>query len=140
MVTVFFERRVSPKYSYSPIVVVSELATSCAFRKRFPLTRGAVRALTLTIMSPCAYILRCSDGCYYYGSTNDLLQRLGQHRRGRVHSTAWRLPVELMYFEEFETLEQAKRREQSFKNGRTRRKTIENLIRTFPPEKLAPFA
>jgi putative endonuclease len=91
-------------------------------------------------MAAYAYILRCSDGCYYYGSTNDLLQRLQRHRQARVRSTAWRLPIELVYFEESRTLEQAKRRERSFKSGRTRRKTIENLIRTFPPHKLAPFA
>jgi len=91
-------------------------------------------------MPAYAYILRCSDGCYYYGSTNDLLQRLARHRQGRVHSTAWRLPVQLVYFEEFQTPEQAKRREQSFKSGRTRRKTIEHLIHTFPPHSLAPFA
>ena len=91
-------------------------------------------------MAAYAYILRCTDGCCYYGSTNDLLQRLVRHRAGRVRSTAWRLPVALVCFEEFETLEQAKRREQSFKNGRTRRNTIENLIRTFPADKLATFA
>jgi putative endonuclease len=91
-------------------------------------------------MAACAYILRCSDGCLYYGSTTDLRQRLGRHRQGRVHTTAWRLPVELVYFEEHETLDQAKRRERSFKSGRTRRKVVENLIRTFPPDKLAPFA
>lgn len=91
-------------------------------------------------MPAFAYILRCGDGRHYYGSTNDLLRRLGRHRRGQVRSTAWRRPVELVYFEEFETPEQAKRREQAFKNGHTRGKTIEQLIRTFPRHRLAPFA
>jgi putative endonuclease len=76
----------------------------------------------------------------YYGSTNNLLQRLGRHRGGKVRSTAWRLPVELVYFEEYETLEQARQREYSLKNGRTRRKTIDILIQSFPREKLTPFA
>ena len=31
-----------------------------------------------------AYILRGADGRYYYGSANDLIRRLGQHRGGRV--------------------------------------------------------
>ncbi|UCE62447.1 MAG: GIY-YIG nuclease family protein, partial [Phycisphaerales bacterium] len=31
-----------------------------------------------------AYILRCADGKYYYGSTNDLIQRLNEHRKNRV--------------------------------------------------------
>ena len=91
-------------------------------------------------MPSYAYILRCADGCYYYGSTSDLRQRLARHRGGHVHSTAWRLPAELVYFEEFPTLAQAKQRERSFKNGRTRRKTILALIASLPPERLAPFA
>ncbi|UCE62444.1 MAG: GIY-YIG nuclease family protein, partial [Phycisphaerales bacterium] len=47
-----------------------------------------------------AYILRYVDGKYYYGSTNDLIQRLRQHRMGRVRTTSRRLPIELVYFEE----------------------------------------
>ena len=86
------------------------------------------------------YILRCGDQRYYYGSTNDLIQRLAQHRAGRVRSTKPRLPVELVYFEECRTLDQARRRERSLKNGRTRRKTMELVIRAFPAERLAPFA
>ena len=91
-------------------------------------------------MPAYTYILRCADGAYYYGSTSDLLQRLARHRRGAVNSTRWRLPVTLVYFEEHETLEQARQRERSFKNGGTRLKTIDRLIGTFPPERLAPFA
>lgn len=86
------------------------------------------------------YILRCRDHRYYYGSTNDLIRRLAQHRAGRVPSTKSRLPLELVYFEECQTLDQARLRERSLKNGRTRRKKIELLISTFPPERLAPFA
>jgi len=91
-------------------------------------------------MPAYAYILRCADGGYYYGSTSDLLQRLTRHRQGRARATKYRRPVKLVYFEEHETLEQAKQREQSFKYGRTRRKTIEQLIATFPRARLAPFA
>ena len=91
-------------------------------------------------MGGYAYILRCSDGHCYYGSTNNLLQRLGRHRAGKVRATKGRLPVSLAWFEEFETLEQARQREYSFKNGRTRRKTIDLLIQSFPPDRLAPFA
>jgi putative endonuclease len=91
-------------------------------------------------MSAYVYILRCREGRRYYGSTNDLLRRLGQHRGGRVRSTKSRLPVQLIYFEECQTPEQARQRERSFKNGRTRRKAIDLLIAAFPPERLAPFA
>jgi putative endonuclease len=86
------------------------------------------------------YILKCKDGRYYYGSTNDLIQRLGQHRGGLVRSTKWRLPVKLVYFEQHKTLDQARQREDALKNGRTRRKAIERLVTTFPQDKLIPFA
>jgi predicted GIY-YIG superfamily endonuclease len=87
-----------------------------------------------------AYILTCADASRYYGSTSNLLQRLARHRRGAVRSTTWRLPIQLVYFEEFPTLEQARRRERSFKYGGARRKTIDRLIAAFPPHRLAPFA
>jgi putative endonuclease len=87
-----------------------------------------------------AYILRCADDSLYYGGTSDLLRRLVQHRAGHTRTTKLRLPIRLVYLEEHETLEQARRRERSFKSGRTRRKTIDRLIAAFPPQHLAPFA
>jgi putative endonuclease len=86
------------------------------------------------------YILRCADARLYYGSTGDLSQRLAEHRQGLSRWTASRRPVKLVYFEECETLAQARRRERSFKDGRTRRKKIERMIADFPPARLAPFA
>jgi len=91
-------------------------------------------------MTAYAYILHCADGKRYYGSTTDLKRRLQQHHAGEVPATRPRRPLGLVYFEEFETLLQARQRERSFKNGRTRRKTIDWLIACFPPERLAPFA
>ena len=90
-------------------------------------------------MAAYAYILQCADGRRYYGSTNNLVQRLTRHRGSQVKSTAWRLPVMLVYFEEFQTLNEARERERSFKNGRTRKKTIDLLIRQFPSSRLTPF-
>ena len=87
-----------------------------------------------------AYILRCADGRFYYGSTGDLSHRLAEHHQGLSRWTAPRRPVKLVYFEQCETLAQARQREQAFKNGRTRRKTLDRRIAEFPPEKLAPFA
>lgn len=91
-------------------------------------------------MAWCVYILRCADGKLYVGSTGDLSQRLAFHRDRRSRWTASRLPLELVYFEECKTLAQARQRERSLKNGRTRRKKVEHMIATFPFEKLAPFA
>ena len=91
-------------------------------------------------MPTYVYILRCRDGNYYYGSTGDLSRRLAEHHEGLSRWTASRRPVQLVYYEECETTAQARQRERSFKNGRTRRKKLERLIATFPPDKLAPFA
>ena len=59
-----------------------------------------------------AYILRCADGTLYCGWTNNLEQRLEAHNSGCGGKyTRSRLPVELVYFEEFETKEEAMSRE-----------------------------
>jgi len=90
-------------------------------------------------MSSYAYILQCADSRYYYGSTGDLSRRLAEHHEGLSRWTAPRRPVRLVYYETCETLARARQREQSWKNGRTRRKKIEQMISQFPSDKLAPF-
>jgi putative endonuclease len=55
-----------------------------------------------------AYILRCSDGTYYVGSTRDLQRRLEQHRAGLGSEyTRRRLPVTLAWSNEFERVDDA---------------------------------
>ena len=62
------------------------------------------------------YILRCGDGSLYTGWTNDLEQRVAAHNTGKgAKYTKARRPVELVYFEEFETKEQAMKREYAIK-------------------------
>lgn len=52
------------------------------------------------------YILRCSDGTYYTGWTNDMAKRLKTHNEGKgAKYTRARLPVTLAYYEAFETKE-----------------------------------
>ena len=44
------------------------------------------------------YILRCRDGSYYTGHTDDLEKRLWEHREGKTCDwTRRRLPVELVW-------------------------------------------
>ena len=46
------------------------------------------------------YMLRCSDGTFYTGITNDLTRRLKMHSSGRAsHYTRTRRPIELLYQE-----------------------------------------
>ncbi|HKY79966.1 MAG TPA: TrmJ/YjtD family RNA methyltransferase [Sphingobium sp.] len=49
-----------------------------------------------------AYILRCADGSYYTGHTDDLETRIAQHQSGSIQGyTFERRPLELMWSAEF---------------------------------------
>lgn len=75
-----------------------------------------------------AYILRCSDNTYYTGWTNDLDKRVRVHNEGRGGKyTRSRTPVELIYYEVFETKEEAMSREYAIKQMTRGQK--ERLIR-----------
>jgi putative endonuclease len=59
------------------------------------------------------YILRCADGTLYTGSTNNLEKRIHEHNTAKngAHYTKIRRPVELIYYEHFSTLGEARSRE-----------------------------
>ena len=77
------------------------------------------------------YILECSDGSYYTGSTNNLELRLSQHQQGEgANHTKKRLPVKLVYWEEYERIEQAFHREKQVQGWNREKK--EALIRGTP--------
>jgi putative endonuclease len=58
------------------------------------------------------YILECCDESFYTGSTNNLPRRILQHQNGMgANHTAKRLPVKLVYAEEFEHVADAFYRE-----------------------------
>ena len=58
------------------------------------------------------YILLCADGSYYTGSTIDLNRRIEQHQNGEgANHTKKRLPVTLLYHEEYSRIDQAFNRE-----------------------------
>ena len=62
------------------------------------------------------YVLRCSDNSLYTGWTNNLERRIKAHSNGRgAKYTRARLPVELVYFEEFEDKIEAMKREYAIK-------------------------
>ena len=62
------------------------------------------------------YMVRCADGSLYTGWTNDLQRRMEAHNAGKgAKYTKSRRPVELCYFETFETKEEAMRREAAIK-------------------------
>lgn len=62
------------------------------------------------------YIVECSDGSLYTGWTNDLEKRIKAHNDGKgAKYTKSRRPVVLAYYEEFQTREEAMRREWEIK-------------------------
>lgn len=62
------------------------------------------------------YILRCSDNSLYTGWTNNLEKRVKAHSNGNgAKYTKFRLPVELVYYEEFEDKITAMKREYEIK-------------------------
>jgi putative endonuclease len=65
------------------------------------------------------YILQCCDGSYYVGSTKDLERRLSQHQEGRgAIYTSKRLPVKLVYCEEYNHVAEAFYREKQVQGWR----------------------
>ena len=79
-------------------------------------------------MSGWMYMLRCSDGSYYVGSTTELEMRIHEHEEGVGASyTAKRRPLQLVYTCEFDTVEEAYERENQVKGWSRAKK--EALIR-----------
>lgn len=66
---------------------------------------------------PNVYILKCSDGTLYTGSTVDLEKRLHEHNHAKngAKYTRARRPVELAYQEDFDDLSAARSREAEIK-------------------------
>lgn len=69
------------------------------------------------------YILLCDDGSYYTGSTTNLVLRLAQHFTGEgANPTKKHPPVKLVYFEEFERIDEAFYREKQIQGWSRKKK------------------
>ena len=74
------------------------------------------------------YMLKCSDGSYYVGHTDNIEQRLSQHQFGKISGyTATRLPLEVVWVENFYSRDAAFRAERKIKGWSRKKK--EALIR-----------
>ena len=68
------------------------------------------------------YILKCSDGSYYTGSTSDIEKRLSEHQNSLIKGyTSKRIPVELVFSDFFDDVYYAISAERQIK-GWTRAK------------------
>ena len=69
------------------------------------------------------YMLKCADGSFYVGRTDDLEARLTQHVAGSGDSyTTARRPVQLVYAAEFPSREEAITRERQIKGWSRKKK------------------
>jgi len=69
------------------------------------------------------YILRCADGSYYTGHTDNLEQRIGQHDAGAIEGyTHSRRPVTLMWSQDFPTRLEALESERQVKDWSRKKK------------------
>ncbi len=70
------------------------------------------------------YILLCADDSFYTGITNDLERRIGEHNSDNpsVSYTSKRRPVRLVFFEEFNDVNQAIELEKQIKGWSKRKK------------------
>ena len=70
------------------------------------------------------YILRCADGSYYTGHTDNLEERIGEHATGAIVNcyTFKRRPIELVFSQEFTTREEALASEQQIKGWSRKKK------------------
>lgn len=74
------------------------------------------------------YILRCSDGSYYTGHTDNLGKRITEHQGGNITTyTAARLPITLVFQRAFSTREEALAAELKIKGWSRKKK--EAMIR-----------
>ena len=74
-------------------------------------------------MKGYVYILLCSDGSYYTGSTNNLELRLQQHFSGEGSNyTQKHRPIKLLYFEEFSEMAEAFYREKQIQGWSRKKK------------------
>jgi putative endonuclease len=72
-------------------------------------------------------MIRCRDGSLYTGYTTDIEKRIEAHNEGKgAKYTRSRRPVELVYYEEYPTKEEAMSREWHIK--RLTRKKKEELV------------
>ncbi len=69
------------------------------------------------------YILQCADKSYYTGHTDNIEKRIGEHQAGSYKCyTSTRLPVTLVYADEFPTREEALNHERQLKGWSRKKK------------------
>ena len=74
-----------------------------------------------SIMKYTVYVLKDRDGKVYKGMTSNLTRRLYEHRNGYTVTTSRMYDIRVVYTEEYDTFEEARRREKYFKTSTGRK-------------------
>lgn len=86
-------------------------------------------------MKNYTYMLRCGDGSYYTGWTNNLVRRIHMHQKGKGGKyTRSHLPVQLVYAEVFDDPHEARIREPEIK--KLSREEKDELVHSITAEDL----
>jgi len=126
--TIRYKRDIPELFKYNAFCVISDGVNNKAgsffapYEFYYAWRRVAGLAKDLPVPKPlvdnfCVYVLKCSDGSFYKGQTNDLKRRLEEHNNGKVSWTSKKLPVELIHWEYFYTREESLKREKELKSG-----------------------
>jgi putative endonuclease len=71
----------------------------------------------------CVYVLLCRDNSLYTGFTTDIKRRIQDHSEGKGSKyVRSKLPVKLIYSEEFKTKSEALKRERQIKGWKREKK------------------
>ncbi len=91
---------------------------------RLPAQAGLMVGLMWSV-----YILRSNtDTWYYVGSTNDVSRRVREHNQGRVTSTKSKMPLTLVFTQEFGSEQEARSYERKIKKQRLLKESIVRTI------------
>lgn len=69
------------------------------------------------VLPYAVYILKCNNGQYYTGFTQNLLERLAAHRSGNANFTKNKIPVQLVHVSFFNDAKKAYDFERYLKTG-----------------------
>lgn len=84
----------------------------------------------ISLMPHFTYLARCGDGSLYTGTCLDIKARETKHNKGEgAKYTRSKLPIKIVYFEEFLTLPEARKREAQIKKLAKAKK--EDLVKNF---------
>ncbi len=70
------------------------------------------------------FLQSLKDSTYYIGATSDIDKRVKEHNQGKTRSLKSKLPVKLVYFEEYNTKTDALKREIDLKKNWSKKEAV----------------